>query len=138
MCANAKATPINDHSYSCHMHNQCTVASCHMNLFNQWDVVHITSLVINSLEGRNTHTCVHTQTHTKAHKHIQTSKQKHLEETRCGGLWLAHAWFKKHFTQLFNIYNSNSSSFKNLHPPPCVLEMKFEFYECHFCDNDLQ
>jgi len=44
----------------------------------------IMPLVINSLGGTHTHTC------------IQTSQTKAISKNQaCVGLWLAHAWFKK-------------------------------------------
>ena len=47
MRTNAKATPINDNDYSCHI--------TAVDLFNQSYEVHIMPLVINSLGGGDTH-----------------------------------------------------------------------------------
>ena len=52
MCTNAKATPINDNDYSCHI--------TAVDLFNQLYEVHITPLIISSLGGRDTYTDTHT------------------------------------------------------------------------------
>ena len=78
---NAKATPINDNDYSCHI--------TAIELFNQSYEVHITPLVINSLGRGHTHTHTHTRTHIPS---IRTGSI--LRNQVCAGLWPAHAWFK--------------------------------------------
>ena len=109
---NAKAMPINDNDYHCHI--------TATNLFNKSYGVHIMPLVINSLRGGHTlthslthsHTHTHTHTHTRTHTHTNTSTNTHtqtqaqtithtdvhtetiLRNQVYTGLWPAHTWFK--------------------------------------------
>ena len=73
---NAKATPINDNDYSCHI----TAVELHMMSISCC----ITPLVINSI-GADTHTHTHTHTHKHKHTHIHTQHtiQKYLMTLGC-------------------------------------------------------
>jgi len=81
-----KATPTNIsicHDFNCHINERETPKTC---LTNHKSFIshHITPLVINSLGGGHTHTC------------ILTSRTKAISRNQLhASLWPAHAWFNK-------------------------------------------
>ena len=80
MRTNAKAMPINNNDYSCHIANSCRtcLTNCMRSLSR-----HIMPLVINSLGGGHTHKDTHTKTHTHTHKNTHTHRHTDTQAYRC-------------------------------------------------------